>query len=143
MKIAVATIDKFWSKVNKGDPDECWEWLGYKIRSGHGQTSMFGKAIYAHRKAFIIHNGYTPTVCRHSCDNPPCCNPSHLLDGTQADNVADMNNRGRNFFANKTHCPNGHPYSGKNLVIDSQGKRRCHICRLKYKRAYNLRNKKK
>ena len=29
----------------------------------------------------------------------------------------------------KTHCPNGHPFDGKNLVIDSRGSRVCRTCR--------------
>ena len=34
-------------------------------------------------------------LVRHECDNPPCCNPRHLLDGTAEDNSADMKARGR------------------------------------------------
>jgi hypothetical protein len=32
---------------------------------------------------------------RHRCDNPPCVNPDHLLIGTLADNIHDMDSRGR------------------------------------------------
>ena len=34
-------------------------------------------------------------LVRHSCDFRPCCNPAHLLEGTQADNMADCIQRGR------------------------------------------------
>ena len=31
----------------------------------------------------------------HACDNPPCCNPSHLSLGSNAANVADKVSKGR------------------------------------------------
>jgi hypothetical protein len=34
-------------------------------------------------------------VIRHTCDNPPCMRPSHLMLGTIADNARDAMERGR------------------------------------------------
>jgi hypothetical protein len=31
----------------------------------------------------------------HHCDNPPCARPSHLFEGTQAENDADRHAKGR------------------------------------------------
>jgi hypothetical protein len=33
----------------------------------------------------------------HTCDNPKCCRPGHLYQGTHADNVRDRVSRGRSY----------------------------------------------
>ena len=33
-------VAKFWAKVKRGTSDECWPWLGYKGKYGHGRTSL-------------------------------------------------------------------------------------------------------
>jgi hypothetical protein len=51
----------------------------------------------AHQVSYEAYNGVIPKglVVRHTCDNPLCINPDHLILGTQAQNVADREARGR------------------------------------------------
>lgn len=87
--------DRFWSKVFITDKDSCWPWLGNIGWHGYGIFKCGGKNQRTNRVAFFLFNGYWPNVCRHTCDNPSCCNPNHLLDGTHAENAADKVARGR------------------------------------------------
>jgi HNH endonuclease len=89
-------IVRFWSKVQRGTDAECWPWMASRMPFGHGQFYFDGRVRLAHRVTFLIRHGHWPEPCaRHTCDNPPCCNPAHIIAGTKADNTADMMLRGR------------------------------------------------
>jgi hypothetical protein len=88
------TLDDFWPKVSARDPDECWVWMA-GTRSGYGIFTYRCKDYRAHRFVYWLIHSTWPPVVRHTCDNPPCCNPRHLLAGTQQDNVRDRVERGR------------------------------------------------
>jgi len=63
------------------------------------------------------------------CDNPPCCDVSRLLTGTNLDNTTDMISKGRNHNLNVTHCPQDHEYNEVNTHVDAvTGWRRCRVC---------------
>lgn len=67
--------------------------FGYKQISRGGHLSL-------HREVFAHSHGLLPAdiagkVVRHSCDNPRCIEPEHLVLGTQADNMRDRSERGR------------------------------------------------
>lgn len=92
---------RFWSKVDKRGPDDCWLWTRSKDRFGYGQFFAGQHAVQrnprAHRVAYELSKGAIPSgLCvLHSCDNRPCCNPAHLWVGSNAENVADKTAKGR------------------------------------------------
>jgi hypothetical protein len=94
--------------VRHGQTDECWPWTR-GIKNRYGVFGKLGRQRYAHRAAYEIHHSVTLTsedVVRHTCDNPPCCNPNHLVLGTHADNIQDARDRDR---ANPWGWKNGGP----------------------------------
>lgn len=87
-------IDRFWKRIDKsGGDDACWNWVSNsKNRNGYGVLFVNGSKIFAHRFSFILATGMNITkdqyVCHH-CDNPACCNPTHLFLGSHSDNMKD------------------------------------------------------
>jgi len=114
-----SVIDRFWAKVDKRGPDDCWEWTAARTNLGYGVIAlpMRGGRTFAHRLSAVIHFGMFDRrllVC-HKCDNPPCVNPDHLYLGTHAQNTRDMVDRGRARGGNMnlTHCvKRGHETEG-------------------------------
>lgn len=84
----------------------CWTWTGSKNQHGYGHIRFAGRYWYAHRIVYALTYGETPAgmVVRHTCDNPACVRPDHLLVGTQADNQRDMALRDRNGRAKVTNA---------------------------------------
>tara|TARA_R110000822_G_scaffold190302_3_gene329093 strand:- start:7126 stop:7467 length:342 start_codon:yes stop_codon:yes gene_type:complete len=88
-------IKRFFSKVNK--TSSCWLWTGGLDSDGYGLFQLNGKQWRAHRYSQLMHNGldnHLPIVM-HTCDNPCCVNPTHLVNGTIQDNNLDKLSKGR------------------------------------------------
>ena len=90
-------MKRFWVKVGRYGPSECWPWKASTDRHGYGYFRLDGGMRKAHRVAYELTHGPIPDgqVVRHRCDNPGCVNPGHLELGTQADNVRDRDERKR------------------------------------------------
>jgi len=98
MAIKKVPLDiRFWTKVDKRGANDCWGWTAYLTPQGYGGIRDSGRTLLAHRMAWtLVYREIPDGLCvLHKCDNPPCCNPSHLFLGTQADNLTDRDRKGR------------------------------------------------
>ncbi len=125
---------RVWQRVQIADSDSCWLWTGTLTGTGYGVLGYKGSSILAHRAVFsLFHNREIGEglFILHSCDNPPCCNPSHLREGSHADNMRDKVDRGRTsrYHSQRTHCRNGHKYTPENTTHFMSDGYRCRQCR--------------
>lgn len=113
------------------DGTRCHIWTGTKDKNGYGRASINGGSGYlVHRVMYAASFGNIEGVgLDHLCRRPACCNPLHLEPVSQAENVR-RGEAGRN-MREKTHCPQGHPYSGENLIVKPirAGKGKARVCR--------------
>ena len=123
----------------------CWVWTGALNRHGYGSFRPGGTAtcVGAHIWSFRRAGGVIPPghELDHLCRNRACVNPSHLEPVTSRINSL----RGATFAAenaSKTHCANGHPFEGDNLIPVRDGNSRaCRECRSAAKRKHNQKTK--
>lgn len=122
----VSLAERFWSKVDKRGPDECWNWTASK-QKGYGQFMLGGRPRRAHRVAYELLVGPIPEglTLDHLCRNPSCVNPAHLEPVTLSENVIRAAAATR-----KDCCVNGHEFTPDNIWwrISPSG-RRWRVCR--------------
>jgi len=122
-------------------PNGCLEWTGYTGKGGYGRIHVGDTMALVHRVAWKLANGPIPDGMDvlHHCDNPPCCDTDTCLFlGTDADNAADRDAKGRcragAYNAAKTHCKAGHEYTEANTYTYKTG-RYCRACHALTERA--------
>lgn len=113
--------EKLWYDPETG----CIEWMAYRRPDGYGEVRIDSQGFLAHRWAYEQEIGPIPPGLEidHLCRNRACVNVEHLETVTRRENVR----RGIRGVLT-THCPSGHPYSGRNLYVNARGWRFCRIC---------------
>ena len=101
--------ERFEAKFQRGAESECWLWTA-AVRHGYGaiwEGRRGGKMLLAHRLAYELYTGREIPegiyIC-HACDTPACVNPSHLVAGSAAWNMADMVEKGRHVALKGEAC---------------------------------------
>jgi hypothetical protein len=96
------TLEDLKSRIETIPWDGCWIWMGATSR-GYGFVFDGRKNRRAHRVAYEAMHGSIPEglVIMHKCDHPECVNPTHLVAGTQQQNIADAAKKGRLFNLGK------------------------------------------
>jgi HNH endonuclease len=89
---------RFWAKVEKRGPEECWLWKGQLRWDGYGRFLIMRKPTWTHRYSWELHNSRKipkDMGVLHSCHNPACVNPKHLRIGTHKENMEEAHRVGR------------------------------------------------
>jgi len=112
----------FWDRVNvhtEAQINGCILFKGTLDECGYGRISRDGKLIRVHREVWKLHNPNQEIlgVIMHSCDTPNCINPTHLSQGTQAENIADMRAKGRGRYLSGSQQPQAKLDENKVLII--------------------------
>jgi len=84
--------ERFRSRISEVPNEKgCLLWTAGVFANGYGRFRLQGGNCKAHRLAFFLANGYCDPklLVRHSCGDRRCCEPTHLEQGTCADNAAD------------------------------------------------------
>jgi HNH endonuclease len=122
-------IRRFLAKVEV--TDDHWWWQGWVERNGYGRFSYQGKQIGAHVMACHIFYGmpiYRPRTesVDHLCRELLCVRPSHLLPGSQHENMMRAPR-----YATE-YCKRGHEYTAENTYWytqrDGVTRRECREC---------------
>lgn len=139
------TKRRYRSRVDAGDPDECWLWSASVGKDGYARfwDSESQALISAHRYGYelasgkpipdgmtvdhVCHNLSGCSLTGRDCPHRRCQNPSHLELVTRAENI--RRGRANRWQSEKSACKRGHAFSEANTGRDGRGKRYCKECR--------------
>lgn len=96
-ELLISDLMRFWSKVDRKNKNECWNWESSKNENGYGKFCINYKLYKAHRVSYFIKYNKDPRnllIC-HKCNNPSCVNPYHLFSGTHKENIEQAVSEGR------------------------------------------------
>lgn len=145
---------RFWAKVHKGEPGECWLWTA-STADGYGKIGVAGKPpALAHRVSWELLVGPIPPnmTVDHQCHNLDmrcpggecrhrrCVNPNHLRLASVGENIL----AGKSLpavNATKTHCDDGHEFTVTNTYVRPDGYRDCHRCKAIRQSEYLIRKR--
>jgi hypothetical protein len=127
------TVARYHAKVYRRGPGLCWPWLGAISDTGHpklraGTRTLNGpstRVVSALAFGWQVSRGPLPRpggqapVIRHTCDFHACCNPSHWLTGTRADNARDYQQRVTDPLSplNDTRGPAGRARAVRDVIL--------------------------
>jgi hypothetical protein len=141
-------VEGWLRKRSVEDPQTgCWNWLLFRSDKGYAYAKHEGRNWRVARLVFVLIGEpllpYPEEEARHTCDNPACVRPSHLVRGTSEQNIQDSLSRGRRFNQQITHCPQGHEYTESNTYWVKQyyksktyRTRKCRTCVLRKRQEY-------
>jgi hypothetical protein len=87
----------------------CVEWNKHFLntKQPYGRCTINNQEILVHRLVYEYYNGKIEDglYILHKCNNPKCCEISHLTIGTQNDNMKQMINDNRSYHPNGEKNP--------------------------------------
>lgn len=127
--------ERFLSKIDfTSSPIGCWIWKGCIDHKGtkneYGRFWFMEKNVMAHRFSYEfigdkeIMQGHQVD---HLCKNQICVNPNHLQAVLQREN-SNRSNNPMAINSRRIMCIRGHSFSGENLYITKDGRRKCKTC---------------
>lgn len=87
----MSILDLYGDRISVDNKSGCWIWERGVSSEGYGRARYQGKVTYMHRLSYTLSKGIIPDnlLVRHKCHNTRCCNPDHLLIGSDLDNWHD------------------------------------------------------